>query len=90
MKLTHRRQATFNIGSIQNLVAVQNKFIQDELVTKLGIVGSGKLDAVLIVDRNLRQRAIACHEAVLDQVAAKVEETEVWISQHHHNDGCGG
>lgn len=65
----------FNSGSVHNLVGTQNKFIKDELVTKLGIVESSRLGAVLSVDRNLKQRAVACHDAVLDHVVAARVET---------------
>lgn len=77
MKDTDHRPVVFNSESIQNLVATQNKLIKFELVSKLGIVESGKLEAVLSVDSKLRPRAVACHEAVLGQVAGTQTDEEV-------------
>lgn len=77
MKDTDHRPVVFNSESIQNLVATQNKLIKLELVSKLGVVESGKLEAVLSVDSKLRPRAAACHQAVLGQVSGTQTEEEV-------------
>lgn len=77
MKDTDHRPVVFNSGSVQNLVATQNKLIKAELVTKLGVVEDVKLRAVLSVDSKLRPRAVACYEAVLGQVAGTQTDEEV-------------
>lgn len=75
------RPISFSATCIQNLVRAQIAFIEDELVTTLGIVSSAKLKAVLAVGRDLKPRAVTCHEAVLYQVTETMtqddEEEEV-------------
>lgn len=69
LKTKKEYDVSFNLATVQKLVAVQNELITSELVTKLGVVAGEKLEAVLGVDRDVRQRVIACHEAMLEKVA---------------------
>lgn len=70
------RPISFNTQCIQNLVRAQIAFIEDELVTTLGLVRSATLKAVLAVGQDLKPRAVTCHEAVLDKVVGRAARRE--------------
>ncbi|CAM9209492.1 unnamed protein product, partial [Ectocarpus sp. 6 AP-2014] len=68
----------FSFASVQSLVATQNRWmVKEELVAKLGIVDSARLEEVLPVQRGPGQRAMVSHVLTAAMMSTNIKGSDI-------------